>query len=207
MAYYPEYEKALALTKEQKYLEALGLYNAALKSDNSNPDILHDRGVCLFHLKRFEPALDDFNRAAELQPDYSYRYSSRAFILSSMKKYDEAAADYQKAIELDPEDAVAHNNLGMLYEQMGYAKQAKEHFTISDEMKKILDAEGIVSETEFAPPPIEAKLPKVQRELSSPEVQLQEPENRSTTIKSVFTKRETFREFIRFITKGFKLDK
>ena len=186
MAYYPEYKKALALTKEQKYLEALELYNAALKSDNSNPDILHDRGVCLFHLKRFEPALDDFNRAAELQPDYSYRYSSRAFILSSMKKYDEAAADYQKAIELDPEDAVAHNNLGMLYEQMGYAKQAKEHFAISDEVKKILDEEGIVSET---PPPLKEELPNAQSETSSQEIQIQEPENRSTTIKSVFTKR------------------
>ena len=204
MAYYPEYEKALALTKEQKYLEALELYNAALKSDNSNPDILHDRGVCLFHLKRVEPALDDFNRAAELQPDYSYRYSSRAFILSSMKKYDEAAADYQKAIDLDPEDAVAHNNLGMLYEQMGYAKQAKEHFSISDEVKKILGEEGIVSET---PPPLKEELPNAQSETSTQKIQSQEPENRSTTIKSVFTKRETFREFIRFITKGFKLDK
>ena len=204
MAYYPEYEKALALTKEQKYLEALGLYDAALKSDNTNPDILHDRGVCLFHLKRFEPALDDFNRAAKLQPDYSYRYSSRAFILSSMKKYDEAAADYQKAIDLDPEDAVAHNNLGMLYEQMGYAKQAKEHFAISEEVNKILDKEGIVSETH---PPIKEELPNDQNKTSSQEIQLQELKDRSKTIKSVFTKRETFREFIRFITKGFKLDK
>lgn len=207
MAYYPEYEKALALTKDQKFLEALKLYDVALTNDNSNPDILHDRGVCLFHLKRSEPALDDFNRAAELQPDYSYRYSSRAFILSSMKRYDEAAADYQKAIELDPEDAVAHNNLGMLYEQMGYAKQAKDHFAISQEVKKILDSEGIMSEAEFSPPPIDEDAPKSKAELPSQEARPSESNDRSTTIKSVFTKRETFREFVRFMAKGFKLDK
>ena len=207
MAYYPEYEKALALTKDQKHEEALVLYNTALISDNVNPDILHDRGVCLFHLKRIEPALDDFNRAAELQPDYSYRYSSRAFILTAMKRYDEAAVDYQKAIELDPEDAVAHNNLGMLYEQMGYAKQAKDHFAVSDEMKKMLEAEGIIPEREN--PPVEAqKNEPAPTPEPLPEVTVA-PGNadRSSTIKSVFTKRETFREFVRFMSKGFKLDK
>jgi tetratricopeptide (TPR) repeat protein len=207
MAYYPEYEKALALTKDQKYEEALVLYNTALINDNVNPDILHDRGVCLFHLKRIEPALDDFNRAAEIQPDYSYRYSSRAFILTAMKKYDEAAADYQKAIELDPEDAVAHNNLGMLYEQMGYARRAKEHFAVGDEMKKMLDAEGIIPESET--PPIEAaKAEPVPTPEPLPEATgAPKSSERSGTIKSVFTKRETFREFVRFMSKGFKLDK
>ena len=125
-----------------------------------------------------------------------------------MKKYDEAAADYQKAIDLDPEDAVAHNNLGMLYEQMGYAKQAKEHFAIADEVNKMLNDEGIVPEK--APPPIEEEKPNPQPSTpieAAEEHVSDESVDRSTTIKSVFTKRETFREFVRFTAKGFKLDK
>ncbi|MDP4587467.1 MAG: tetratricopeptide repeat protein, partial [Flavobacteriales bacterium] len=100
---------AQALSKEGQHEKAYAAYNKAMLFVIDNPDLYHDRAVCLFHLGRSEDAMSDLNYAVKLQPDYSYRYSSRAYIRSAMKDYDGALADYRKAVELDPEDAVAQN--------------------------------------------------------------------------------------------------
>jgi Flp pilus assembly protein TadD len=77
-------------------------------------------------------ALKDMDKAVELEPKNPYRYSSRAYINWHLKNMEQAVADYKMAIELDPDDAVAHNNLGMLEEQMGYQQQAQKRFKKAD---------------------------------------------------------------------------
>ncbi|NNE54378.1 MAG: tetratricopeptide repeat protein, partial [Flavobacteriales bacterium] len=115
MAQYKHYKKALSLIQEQKFDEALELYNLALEAQPDDPDILNDRGVCFFHLKKMSLALQDLTRAVELQPDYSYRYSARAFVKGVIRDTEGAISDYEMAVKLDPKDEVAHNNLGMLH--------------------------------------------------------------------------------------------
>lgn len=203
------WKQALEFGKEQKWTEALELYGKALKELPENPDLLHDHGVCLFQLGRGFEAMNELNKAALYQPDYSYRYSSRAWIKTALKDYEGALTDYKKAIELDPEDAIAMNNLGMLEEQLGYHKEAKERFQVADELQGILHKNGIAApvaeEDLILPPPSEnttAAPTPVEQVVSASE---ETKESVGNVLSSIFTKKG-FNEFIGFIRNGFKLD-
>lgn len=191
MANYPQYQEALDLIKAGKPEQALPLYQKAVQENIEDPDILNDRGVCFIHLGKLPLALADMNKAIELQPDYSYRYAARAYVKTAMKDYESAATDYEKAIQLDPTDAVAYNNLGLLQEQMGYAKKAQTHFERADELYGILKERGI-SKAEKLPEETADTKPK-------------EEATHLSTMQSVFKSKESFREFMKFIGNGFKI--
>ncbi|MFP5471021.1 MAG: tetratricopeptide repeat protein [Bacteroidia bacterium] len=188
------YTDAKLKQKQRDFNAALNLYLKALEVEPYNPDLLSDTGVCLFNLDRKKEALDYLDRAANLEPNNSYRYSSRAFIKAALGDVQGGIEDYEKCIELDPEDAIAYNNLGMLQEQLGYKKQAENTFKKADELAEILKEnnisfskeETIISET-FVDD-IDTKPTSFFKEL-----------------KAVFTSKKSFKEFIHFIKNGFKL--
>lgn len=113
-----------------------------------NPDDMHDRAVSHFHCGEKDLALDWLNKAADVQPDYSYRYASRGWMKQACGDLRGAIEDYKRTVELDPEDAVTWNNLGLLEEQLGYQEQAKERYRVSDELLGILKERGIDPETD-----------------------------------------------------------
>jgi tetratricopeptide (TPR) repeat protein len=194
---------AQALSKEGQHEKAYAAYNKAMLFVVDNPDLYHDRAVCLFHLGRSEDAMADLNYAVKLQPDYSYRYSSRAYIRSAMKDYDGALADYRKAVELDPEDAVAQNNLGLLEEQAGWKKQAQERFKIADELSEMLEEQNIDTESKQA---AQQAKPKTSPAALQPEKNSEKSqENVGSVMASVFKSKKVFKEFVQFIRNGFTL--
>jgi len=173
--------------------KALDLYSKALKIDPYNPVIWSDRGVCFFNNKQFEKSLNDLNKSVELDPENPYRYSSRAFVKGALKDVKGAVIDYEKALELDPDDAICRNNLGLMQEKLSYWNQAKKNFEVADELAGILKDRNIITESSakiIVDNPIES---------SKEETILDE-------VKSVFTSRSKFSEFLKFIKNGFKLD-
>jgi tetratricopeptide (TPR) repeat protein len=145
---------SLSLTEAQDLLnakswqEAHDAFQSLIESgrESQNPDAVHDWAICCFYLKDLGKALRLLDHAVELQPNYGYRYASRAWMRAAAKNFEGAMEDYQRAIELDPEDAVSHNNLGLLEEQMGYRKQAQERFDVADSLQGIFEANGLESE-------------------------------------------------------------
>jgi tetratricopeptide (TPR) repeat protein len=79
----------------------------------------------------------DLDRCVALEPNYSYRYSLRAFIRNGFGDVEGAIADYKKAIELDPSDPITINNLGMCEEQQGYKSSAQRRFEEADRLSGI----------------------------------------------------------------------
>ncbi|NQX91707.1 MAG: tetratricopeptide repeat protein [Flavobacteriales bacterium] len=140
-----DWNTAIAFQKEGKHKEAIELFNKLIEQ-GANPDLLHDRGVSYFHIGNKKKCLADFDSALNLQPDYSYRYSSRAFIKAAFKDTTGALEDYRKAVEMDPEDAVAQNNLGLLEEQMGWKDDRQKRFKIDDALNEILEENDIPKE-------------------------------------------------------------
>ncbi len=215
------------LARERNWEEALLAFERAMDQVIDNPDLIHDRAVAMFNLGQKEAALSELDRALELQPDYSYRYSSRAYMRNALKDIHGAIEDYKKAIELDPEDAIAHNNLGMLEEQLGYTKEAHDRYKVADELKGILSEAQIDSNSrqEKHPPKVEpvkdeaAYLEKLRRHqaaidqeqaLSPKKPVVIEPAEKSSGFLSealsVFTSKKRRKEFFRFIRNGFKLE-
>ena len=176
---------------EEDYKEAFRLYSKAIEVLPNDPDVYSARGVVQFHLNRKEESLKDMNKAVELEPHYSYRYSSRAYIKASLGMTEDAILDYKKCTELDPEDAIAWNNLGLLEDQLGWNKKAKKTFEKAENLEKVLKDKEITLEKN--------------RKTSEPKPESISSKN--NIIKDVFTKKETFKEFIKFVCSGFKIKK
>jgi tetratricopeptide (TPR) repeat protein len=63
-------------------------------------------------------AIEDFNQAIQLEPDYEGAFSNRANAYASRGQFDRAMADYSEAIRLKPDDSNAYNYRGVAYAQM-----------------------------------------------------------------------------------------
>lgn len=108
-------EGAAALLRGD-YERAIAAHTEALKSEElSDPlrsNILNDRGLAKWQLKRPKRAIADFNRAIELSPDYAIVYNNRGNAVMDIGRPDEARKDFDRAIELAPSYGAAYNNLG-----------------------------------------------------------------------------------------------
>ena len=201
------HEEATSKLKEGQIDEAIGLYTKALNEAPDDYNIISDRGVAYLHKNDKLRCFGDFNRAIQLQPNYSYRYASRAYAKKHFGDIEGAVADYEKAVELDPEDAVAQNNLGMLLEEMGYKKQSEKRFARADKLSEqengLLNVmEGLeVSEKAVEAPNQETPI----EDLSPSDKGSDETKTNSKEFKKVFTSKNQFKEFIRFIRNGFKI--
>lgn len=240
-----KHEAAHEALKKGEVDKAILLYTEALSEAPNDCDILGDRATAFLHKKDKLRCLADFNKAVKLDPNYAYRYASRAFAKQNFGDLNGAVEDYTKAVDLDPEDAVAQNNLGMLLEQQGYKKEADERFARADKLSRMEDQlydvmDDLEAEEENGsqedglrePQSSEGRLKAEfdaraekaaqdsgksapEEENSKGDSELREPEfsgakenddtNTSKELKKVFTSRQQFREFVRFIKNGFKL--
>ncbi len=190
-------DQADAAQKEGNFQKAYELYTKAIEVLPA-ADLYSERGVVLFHLNRLEDSLKDMDKAVEYQPDYGYRYSSRAYIKANMGMVKEAIEDYEKCIELEPDDSLAYNNMGLLMEKLGWQQQAEKNFNKADKL------EGIPEKKKPSTPPT-TNPPKQESTGQEPLNEIDPDVTKGRIIKDVFTKKESFKEFIQFIKSGFKL--
>jgi len=180
-------------------------FDSLLQIDPFNPTYISDRAVVLHLLKRNEEAMYEFDRALNLEPNNPYRYSSRAYFKDRIGDLKGAIEDYEKAIELDPEDAVAYNNKGLVEEKMGYIEKSKRSYKKADELigynPNKMEEPGIdqgsskgFSDRNFSDNGI----------LSSNESSSLTFSDYLGTVKNVFTKKETRREFWEFLKSRLK---
>jgi len=85
-------------------------------------------GDALFLLRKPEEALNEFNQAIVLGPNYLPAYISRAQIYLNLGQITEAEADALKAVEIEPTDSIAHYTLGNAYNRLGRDNEAKQEF-------------------------------------------------------------------------------
>ncbi len=196
-------QSARESAKANQWTSALIAYDQALATDagwKENVDFIHDRAIAMFHNGQAFEALVELDEAVELQPDYGYRYAARGWMKQALKDYNGAISDYQRAIELDPEDAISHNSLGLLEEQLGYHKVAKERFAVADELAGILENKSISTTGEVTSAPL---FPKQETE-NKPEPK---PQSSWQEIKRALGNPDGRKEFLDFIRNGFKLNR
>jgi tetratricopeptide (TPR) repeat protein len=73
-------------------------------------------------------AIEDFNRAIELNPDLAKAFSSRGLAYRRKGWYDHAIADYNKSLVLNPHDAETYNKRGFSWYQKGNLERAIDDF-------------------------------------------------------------------------------
>ncbi len=108
-------------------------YTEALKDTSLTNDrratILNDRAVAYARLGQTKLAIDDFNRAVQLFPEYAAIYNNRGSLLLALGNANEAIKDFNRAIALAPGYAAAFSNRGGAYAKTGDNDQAIRDFT------------------------------------------------------------------------------
>jgi len=67
-----------------------------------------NRGATYAKLKLYEKAIENFNRAIELDSNNARAYSNRGIMRSNLKQFDKAIEDCNIAIIVDPNEAVSY---------------------------------------------------------------------------------------------------
>ena len=75
----------------------------------------HSRGNRYSRNGSYERAIEDYNRAIELDGAFAEAYYDRGFSFYEVGLYEEAIADLTRAIELDPEAAHYYGQRSLVY--------------------------------------------------------------------------------------------
>ena len=100
-----------------------------------------------------QKAIDEYQEALELSPNYVQVYTNLGTVYLGMKDYDRAIQNFNKVIELNYWDKKAHYNLGMAYLYQGDVERAKAEVeflkSINSDMGKTLERK--IAERESTP--------------------------------------------------------
>ena len=105
------------------------------------------RGFDALQNKNLDAAIEHYNTAIELEPDYVQSYIDRGLLYRfkgddaraigdnarALEHYDRAIEDFNKVIQLDPNHAMAHTHRGVVYRKKGDFDRA-----IADSSKAII---------------------------------------------------------------------
>ncbi len=78
----------------------------------------NNRGNTLQELKRFDEALESFERALEIRPDYAEAHNNRGNTLQKLGRFDEALEGYERAVAIRADYAEAFNNRGNALQEL-----------------------------------------------------------------------------------------
>ncbi len=89
-----------------KYPEALEALNRAisLAAGVENAELYLDRARCYLNLGKFEKALEDAQRALDMEPDHSGAIRILAISLIELERYEEAIPLLDRYLQKHPED-------------------------------------------------------------------------------------------------------
>ncbi len=136
-------QEAAAALQRGDIDQSVLLYTAALDDTSISNDrravLLTERGVASMRRRNFKGALEDFNKAAALYPEYPAVYVNRGNLLlmlgQPIETIREAIKDFDRAIVLSPSLAAAFGNRGAAYLKLGAHDVAVADFTRAIELQ------------------------------------------------------------------------
>lgn len=80
-------------------------------------------GNSLYNQGKYDEALEKFDKALEINPNFAYAWEGKGLVLHNKGKYDEAIECYDRAIAINPNFAQVWYNKGLAFEeQSNYIK-------------------------------------------------------------------------------------
>jgi tetratricopeptide (TPR) repeat protein len=145
------YDKGLEYASQGKFEEAKQEFESALKIDTFkiyieyNIIIIHDVGnqfikkEVAIHLFRaivfnekaeYDLALEEVNKAIQINPEYAMLYNRRGVIYYDKHEYEKAIVDYNKAIDLNQELTINYYNRALAYDESGQKLTALKEYKL-----------------------------------------------------------------------------
>ena len=100
------------------------LFSHSLQVTKNNYLAHNSLGLALFAEGKTGEAIDQYNKAIRIRPDFIRPYHNRGAAYASLGQYQRAIADYNEAIRIRPDFAEVYNNRGIAYSLLGQQQQA-----------------------------------------------------------------------------------
>ncbi len=88
-----------------------------------------NRGNALRNLERFDEAIEAYDHALDIDPQYAMANNNRGVILKNLGRLGEAIKAYDHALEINPQFAMAHNNRGNVLNNLEHFDEAIKAYT------------------------------------------------------------------------------
>jgi tetratricopeptide (TPR) repeat protein len=122
------YNLGLALTNQQRHVEAESEFREALKTAPNSALIHNALGHAMGNQGKFTDAEAAFRQAIRIDPNYSVAYQGLGMALNSQRRYPEAEAAFNEALRINPMYAEAHFNFGFTLLYLQRYGEAEQHF-------------------------------------------------------------------------------
>jgi serine/threonine protein kinase/formylglycine-generating enzyme required for sulfatase activity/Flp pilus assembly protein TadD len=124
-------KRGICRLKRTAYKKSIEDFTAAMALTPDDPVLWKHRAIAYGSLREFEPAIRDFTKTLELDPNakdaregFGATYSVMAAEKADAKQFQEAAALMDKAIAVYPESAVFYHQRGSCFFHMGEFQKA-----------------------------------------------------------------------------------
>lgn len=125
MLWFPLYARGIAHERAGQWPEAEADFQAALKLQPDNPDILNYLGYSYLDRNiKLDEAMRLIQKAHELKPGDGYITDSLAWALYRTGRYAEAVAPMEEAVGLMSGDPLVNDHLGDVYWKVGRDREA-----------------------------------------------------------------------------------
>jgi len=116
------------------------------------PYIFGYRGNMYNLMDQYDRAIQDFDQAIRLKPDYYHAFTARGNSYFMMHQYDRAIQDYNQAIRLKSDYSISYHFRGLAYKKKGQFSRAIRDFRMALEINpsfpKASDAKRALEEAE-----------------------------------------------------------
>ena len=119
--------KARILKELQQNDEAIASLGRAIEI-TLRASFLNTRGLIYSEQGNIELALEDYNKAIEINPNYVHVNFNRGLVYHNQGNIQLALEDYNKSIKIDSNYTDAYNNIGSIYYEQGKNKLALKNF-------------------------------------------------------------------------------
>jgi tetratricopeptide (TPR) repeat protein len=118
-------QKSAVLSNLKRYREAAAAINKAIEL-SPRAAFYNNRGNVRNELGDKQGAIDDYNQAIKINPNYAGAYNNRGIVRKDLGDKPGAIADYNLAIKFNPNYAQAYYNRAYVYYQLGDKQKARE---------------------------------------------------------------------------------
>lgn len=108
---------------------ALEQVNALLHQFPRSSFLSNFCGVLCSSLKQYSSAIEAYDRAINIKPDYVEAYNNLGNCLVDQNKLDDAVVAYKKALTIEPSYADALNNIGIVFKEQGNFDVALQYYS------------------------------------------------------------------------------
>jgi tetratricopeptide (TPR) repeat protein len=122
-----KYEKKYWMQCAILVLLALCCISLAQAKDSSPAEWLK-KGNDLRANSQYQEALDAYNQALSLDPNYGEAWNNKGNVLYDLGRYEEALEAINKSLSINPDYAFAWNNKGLILQKIGRSQEALDAY-------------------------------------------------------------------------------